>query len=128
MAFTQGITHQAYWALLIVKDTSTSTHNYLWSQYVTSCKYEFYELDSSLNLINSDTSSTYQSLRERPYPVRSVSFPFSSSGGQTKFLLLKAQPTNTDVLYLDQDIATPEDFLQWEIAHQRPLHQQRFRL
>jgi signal transduction histidine kinase len=32
-------------------------------------------------------------------------------------LLVKAQATNTDVLFLDQDIATPEDFLQWEINY-----------
>lgn len=117
MAFTQGITGKAYWVILKVKDTSGTSHKYLWSQYVTSCKYEFYELDSSLKLINQYKSSTYQPLRQRPYPVRSVSFPFVITERQTKYLLLKAQATNTDVLYLDQDIATPEDFLQWEIGY-----------
>ena len=119
MAFTKGVTQKPYWVILKIKDTSTSgaTHKYLWSFYVTSCKYEYYELDSSLNIINHYSSSTYQPLTQRPYPVRSVSFPFTISGGQKKFLLVKAQATNTDVLFLDQDIATPEDFLQWEINY-----------
>ena len=119
MAFTKGITNRSYWVLIKVKDTSTSktTHKYLWSHYVTSCKYEYYEFDSSLKLIHHYNSSTYQPLQQRPYPVRSVSFPFETSGGQTKLLLIKAQATNTDVLFLDQDIATPEDFLQWEIGY-----------
>jgi signal transduction histidine kinase len=117
MAFTKGITQQAYWVIIKVKDTSTTTHKYLWSFYHTSCKYEYYELDSSLKLINQYNSSTYQPLKQRPYPVRSVSFPFEISGGQTKFLLIKTQATNTDVLFLDQDFATPEDFLQWEINY-----------
>jgi len=119
MAFTKGITQQAYWVIIKVKDTSTTTitHKYLWSFYHTSCKYEYYELDSSLKLINHYNSSTYQPLNQRPYPVRSVSFPFVISGGQTKLLLIKTQATNTDVLFLDQDIATPEDFLQWEIGY-----------
>jgi signal transduction histidine kinase len=117
MAFTKGITQYAYWVLIKVKDTSKTNHKYLWSFYHTSCKYEFYEFDSSLKLLNHNNSSTYQTLTQRPYPVRSVSFPFNISGGQTKFLLVKAQSTNTDVLYLDQDIATPEDFLQWEISY-----------
>lgn len=119
MAFTKGVTQKPYWVILKIKDTSTSgaTHKYLWSFYVTSCKYEYYELDSSLNIINHYSSSTYQPLKQRPYPVRSVSFPFDISGGQKKFLLVKAQATNTDVLFLDQDIATPEDFLQWEINY-----------
>jgi signal transduction histidine kinase len=117
MAFTKGITQHAYWVMLKVKDTSATTHKYLWSFYHTSCKYEYYELDSSLNLIKQYRSSTYQPLKLRPYPVRSVSFPFEISGGQTKFLLVKVQSTNTDVLFLDQDIATPEDYLQWEIGY-----------
>ena len=118
-AFTKGITNKSYWVLIKVKDTSISKtiHKYLWSHYVTSCKYEYYEFDSSLKLLNHYSSSTYQPLKQRPYPVRSVSFPFDISGGQTKLLLLKAQATNTDVLFLDQDIATPEDFLQWEIGY-----------
>lgn len=117
MAFTKGITQKAYWVIIKIKDTSTSTHKYLWSFYHTACKYEYYELDSSLQLINRYNSSTYQPLKERPYPVRSVSFPFEISGGQKKLLLVKVQSTNTEVLYLDQDIATPEDFLQWEIGY-----------
>ena len=119
MAFTKGITQDSYWVLLKVNDTSISTiaHKYLWSFYHTSCKYEYYEFDSSLKLINHYNSSTYQPLKQRPYPVRSVSFPFDISGGQTKLLLIKVQATNTDVLFLDQDIATPEDFLQWEINY-----------
>jgi signal transduction histidine kinase len=118
-AFTKGITNQAFWVIFKIKDTSTTglIHKYLWSFYVTSCKYEYYEFDSSLKLINKYKSSTYQSLKERPYPVRSVSFPFDISGGQIKILMVKAQATNTDVLFLDQDIATPEDFLQWEINY-----------
>src|ERR1700752_4440515 len=53
-AFTKGITNQSYWILIKVKDTSTSNtiHKYLWSHYVTSCKYEYYELDSALKLLN----------------------------------------------------------------------------
>lgn len=117
MAFTKGITQHAYWVMIKVKDTSNTRHKYLWSFYHTSCKYEFYELDSSLKLLNHYNSSTYQPLAQRPYPVRSVSFTFDISGGQTKILLIKAQSTNTDVLYLDQDIATPEEFLQWEIGY-----------
>lgn len=117
MAFTKGITNQAYWVMIKVKDTSKAMHKYLWSFYHTSCKYEFYELDSSLKLLNHYISSTYQPLTQRPYPVRSVSFPFNISGGQTRLLLVKTQSTNTDVLYLDQDIATPEDYLQWEIGY-----------
>ena len=117
VAFTKGITEQAYWVMLKVRDTSGTSHKYLWSHYVTSCKYEFYELDSALQLLNHYSSSTYQPLKSRPYPVRSVSFPFTITGKQTKYLLLRAQATNTDVLFLDQDIATPEDFLQWEIGY-----------
>lgn len=117
MAFTQGITQHSYWVILKVKDTTATTHRYLWSFYHTSCKYEFYELDSELKLLNHYNSSTYQTIHKRPYPVRSVSFPFDISGGETKLLLVKVQSTNTDVLYLDQDIATPEDFLQWEIGY-----------
>ncbi len=117
IAFTQGITQHAFWVIIKVKDTSATSHKYLWSFYHTSCKYEFYELDSSFRLLNHYNSSTHQPLNQRPYPVRSVSFPFNISGGQMKFLLIKTQSTNTDVLYLDQDIATPEDFLQWEIGY-----------
>lgn len=118
-AFTQGITANPFWILLIVKDTSATEakNNYLWSFYVTSCKYEFYELDSMLTKKRILYSDTYQPLNIRPYPVRSVSFPFSISKNEVKYLLVKAQATNTDVLFLDQDISKPEEFLKWEINY-----------
>lgn len=117
MAFTMGITGKAYWVLLKVKDTSATMHKYLWSFYHTSCEYEYYELNANLELLRQYKSSTFQPLGQRPYPVRSVSFPFTSTGGESKLLLVKVRSTNTDVLYLDQDIASPEDFLQWEIGY-----------
>jgi signal transduction histidine kinase len=112
-----GVTNSSYWVILKLKGTLPNTTKYLWSFYHTSCKYEYYEFDSAWKLLNQYKASTYQTLKQKPYPVRSVSFPFEISEGETKFLLVKAQSTNTDVLYLDQDIATPEDFLQWEIKY-----------
>lgn len=116
-AFTMGITGKAYWLALKVKDTSASLQTYLWSFYTTSCKYEFYDFDTSGRLISQFLTSTYSSLKKRPYPVRSISFPFEIKGGETRLLFVKVQSTNTDVLYADQDFSTPEDFLLWEIGY-----------
>jgi signal transduction histidine kinase len=114
ITFNKGITNCTYWLVVNVKNTTIEKQKLLWSFYNNGLSFSFYELRNG-KLIFLDKSSMHELIDQRPYPVRSISFPFYLQQNETKTLFVKVTPTINVNIYFPTDITDVEDFLFYEV-------------
>lgn len=112
--FNKGITNCTYWLAVNIKNTTVDKQKLLWSFYNNGLSFSFYELRNG-KLIFLDSSSMHELIDQRPYPVRSISFPFYLKQNETKTLFVKVTPTINGNVYFPTDITDVEDFLFYEV-------------
>lgn len=113
-AFNQGITFCSYWLVVKVQNATHSNHNFLWSFYNNGLSFDFYELKNN-RLVFIKTASMHQIREQRPYPLRTISFPFSLQSKEMGVYFVKVSPTNNANVYFPTDVAETEDLLMYEI-------------
>jgi signal transduction histidine kinase len=109
-AFSSGISSCSYWLAVAVKNGSGKNQKMLWSFKNNGLSFSFYEFKNN-QLVFIDQSSMHERLDERPYPVRSISFPFYLDINQSKVLFVKVTPTVNKNIYFPTSIKTVEEFL-----------------
>lgn len=112
--FNKGITNCTYWLVVNIKNTTVDKQKLLWSFYNNGLSFSFYELRNG-KLIFLDSSSMHELIEQRPYPVRSIAFPFYLKQNETKTLFVKVTPTIHGNVYFPTDITDVEDFLFYEV-------------
>ena len=114
-AFSSGISDCSYWLVVNVLNKTEFEQKFLWSFYNNGLMFTFYELkDQKLVLVGQ--SSMKKNLEERPYAVRSISFPFYLVKNQDKTMFVKVTSTNAESIYFPTDVTNVEDYLTYEIA------------
>ena len=114
VAFSSGISTCNYWLAVNVVNQSDQYHKFLWSFYNNGLSFELYELVGN-KLVFKGKSSMHLPLLDRPFPVRTVSFPFYLKQHKSTTLFAKVSPTISKNVYFPIDITTPEDFLIYEV-------------
>jgi signal transduction histidine kinase len=114
--FNKGFTQSAFWFAICVSNKSFENQKILWSFYTNSIQATLYKISGDSKIYSVRSASIHQNLFDRPYPVRSLSFPISLIENETQTLLVRLRSTSSDNLYLPMDITTAEDFLQYEIG------------
>jgi signal transduction histidine kinase len=112
--FNKGITSCSYWMAVEVLNASPKQQKFLWSFYNNGLSFSFYELKAG-KLVFLKKSSMHQSIEQRPYPVRSISYPFYLMTTENKILFVKVSPTINGNVYFPTDITDIEDYLWYEI-------------
>lgn len=112
--FNKGFTQCSYWLAIEIKNVMPKSEKFIWSFYNNGLEFEFYELKAG-KLVFIDKSSMYKPLKERPYPVRSISFPFLLNHNETKTLFVRVSTTTHGNIYFPTDITYVEDYLWYEI-------------
>lgn len=114
-AFNSGITTCSYWLAITVTNKTANKHKFLWSFYNNGLLFKMYKLSGN-ELIFNNASSMQSQMTNRPYPVRSVSFPFYLDAAETITLFVKVTPTTNKNVYFPTDVTTAEDYLQFEVG------------
>ena len=114
ITFNKGFTTCSYWLAIEIKNKLPKDEKFIWSFYNNGLQFEFYELKAG-KLVFIDKSSMHKPLKERPYPVRSISFPFLLNQNETKTLFAKVSTTIHGNIYFPTDITYVEDYLWYEI-------------
>ena len=114
--FNSGISTCSYWLVVNVLNQTDLKQKFLWSFYNNGLSFELYELNAG-KLIFKNKASMHLALADRPYPVRSVSFPFYLEENQSTTLFIKVTPTTNKNVYFPTDITTPEDYLTYEVEY-----------
>ncbi len=114
--FNSGISTCSYWLVVNVLNKTDSKQKFLWSFYNNGLAFELYELNAN-KLVYKSKASMHLALPNRPYPVRSVSFPFYLEKNKNTILFVKVTPTTNKNVYFPTDITTPEDYLIYEVEY-----------
>jgi hypothetical protein len=107
--FNKGFTNCSYWLALDIKNVTLNQQKMIWSFYNNGLEFWFYELKNN-QLVFIEKSSMHQSIKDRPYPVRSISFPFLLNKNESKILFVKVKPTMQGNVYFPTDITNVEDY------------------
>ncbi|MWB94652.1 hypothetical protein GON26_09775 [Flavobacterium sp. GA093] len=113
-AFSSGISTCSYWLAVAVQNSTDKNQKFLWSFKNNGLSFLLYEFKNG-QLILLDESSMHESLDKRPYPVRSISFPFYLDSMESKILFVKVTPTVNKNIYFPTDIETVEQFFTAEL-------------
>jgi len=113
-AFNQGITFCSYWLVVKVQNATQSNHNFLWTFYNNGLSFDFYEFKNN-QLVFIKTASMHQKREQRPYPLRTISFPFSLQSQELGVYFVKVSPTNNANVYFPTDVDEAENLLMDEI-------------
>jgi hypothetical protein len=112
--FNKGFTMCTYWLAVSIKNTSKEKKKLLWSFYNNGLEFQYYEVQkSTLKLLQ--TSSMHNPLKDRPYPVRSISFPIHLDSNEDKTVMVKVSTTTHQNIYFPTDITEVEDYLLYEV-------------
>lgn len=114
--FNKGISNCSYWLVVNIKNTTAEKQKLLWSFYNNGLLFSLYELQNG-KLIFIDSASMHELIDKRPYPVRSISFPFYLRQNETKTLFVKVSPSINGNIYFPTDITDVEDFLFYEVDY-----------
>lgn len=112
--FNKGITNCSYWLAVTIKNTTPDKQKLLWSFYNNGLSFSFYELKNGA-LLYLKKASMHELIDKRPYPVRSISFPFYLNQNETRVLFVKVSPTINGNVYFPTDITDVEDYLLYEV-------------
>ncbi len=115
-AVNMGITQCKYWLAVVIKNKENNNLPLLWSFYNNGIKFKLYELNENGSLIFIDSNSMHIPLKDRNFPVRSISFKFSLKPYETKTVFAQVETTVNNAIYFPQDITTPEDYLLYEVS------------
>lgn len=113
-AFSSGLSSCSYWLTVNVLNKTDQKQKFLWNFYNNGLSFELYELSGN-DLIFKSKSSMHNAINNRPFAVRSVSFPFYLNSNQSTTLFVKVTPTVAKNVYFPTDITTPEDYLLYEV-------------
>ncbi len=113
-AFSSGLSSCSYWLTVNVLNKTDQKQKFLWNFYNNGLSFELYELSGNV-LIFKSKSSMHNAIINRPFAVRSVSFPFYLNSNQSTTLFVKVTPTVAKNVYFPTDITTPEDYLLYEV-------------
>lgn len=114
--FRKGFTTCSYWFIATLKNISPENQNLIWNFYNNGINYDLYELiDNKLVLISS--ASMRKELNERPFPVRSISFPLKIELSKTKTYFVKATAEPQNNIFFINDITTTNNFFLFEISY-----------
>ena len=114
-AFSSGLSSCSYWLAVNVLNKTEFEQKFLWSFYNNGLEFTFYELKNQ-KLVLVGQSSMKKNLEQRPYAVRSISFPFYLFKNQDKTMFVKVTSTNAESIYFPTDVTNVEDYLTYEIA------------
>jgi signal transduction histidine kinase len=112
--FNKGLTRCSYWLAVEILNTSPKSQKFLWSFYNNGLSFSFYELKNG-GLVFLEKASMQQAIKQRPYPVRSISYPFYLQSNENKVLFVKVTPTVNGNVYFPTDLTDIEDYLWYEI-------------
>lgn len=113
--FNSDITTCSYWLVVTVTNKTDNKHKFLWSFYNNGLLFKMYRLSGN-QLVFDNVSSMQSAMADRPYPVRSVSFPFYLDAAENITLFVKVTPTTSRNVYFPTDVTTIEDYLQYEVG------------
>lgn len=111
--FSTGITTSNYWLYIRVQNSADRPLQYLYSLYASIDTAVFYLRTNDGNFAVPVTVSNLTPLRERPYPVRSLSFPFllSPHAGCDLYIYIINRHSG---VFMPMDITTTDGYLLWE--------------
>ncbi|TGE21984.1 hypothetical protein E5K00_17165 [Hymenobacter aquaticus] len=113
-ALSLGFLHQRVWLRIAVANTAPQRARYLWSIYNFTDSARLYFRAQGQPQFRQVAASSWQPASARPYPARSLSFPFVLEAGQRAVLYLRVDHY-AGALYLPTYIETTEQFLAWEV-------------
>ncbi|MCB2407147.1 sensor histidine kinase [Hymenobacter lucidus] len=113
-ALSLGFLHQRVWQRIAVANTSAQRSRYVWSIYNFTDSATLYFRAQGGQSFQTITASSWQPARERAFPGRSLSFPFTLEAGQRAVLYLRVDH-RAGALYLPTYIETTEQYLASEV-------------
>ncbi|WP_167856378.1 sensor histidine kinase [Hymenobacter metallicola] len=113
-ALSLGFLHQRVWERIAVANTSPQRSRYVWSIYNFTDSATLYIRTAGEQRFSQVTASSWQPADQRPFPARSLSFPFTLEAGQRAVLYLRVDH-RAGALYLPTYIETTEQFLASEV-------------
>lgn len=111
-----GLLHERVWLRLVARNTDTLRLRFLWSIFNFADSAALYgrrQGETTFRQLGAATS--WVPAAGRPYPARSLSFPFALEAGETAELYLRID-LHSGALYLPTYIETAEHFLAWEMT------------
>ncbi|UOQ72417.1 sensor histidine kinase [Hymenobacter cellulosilyticus] len=113
-ALSLGFLHQRVWVRIAVANTSSQRSRYVWSIYNFTDSATLYFRPNGSEQFHRVQASSWQQADQRPFPARSLSFPFVLEAGQRAVLYLRVDH-RAGALYLPTYIETTEQFLASEV-------------
>lgn len=113
-ALSLGFLHQRVWVRIAVANTSSQRSRYVWSIYNFTDSATLYFRPLGSEQFRQVQASSWQEADQRPFPARSLSFPFILEAGQRAVLYLRVDH-RAGALYLPTYIETTEQFLASEV-------------
>ncbi|MFC7667475.1 7TM-DISM domain-containing protein [Hymenobacter humi] len=111
-----GLMHRRVWMRLPVRNTEPQRLRFLWSIFnFTDSAALYCRRQGETKFTRLGTASSWTPAAERPFPARSLSFPFTLDPGEAAVLYLRAD-IHTGGVYLPTYIETAEHFLSWEMG------------
>ena len=111
-----GLRHERVWLRLVARNTDPERLRFLWSIFnFTDSAALYCRRQGETRFVRLGAASSWVPAASRPYPARSLSFPFTLAAGETATLLLRID-LHSGALYLPTYIETAEHFLAWEMA------------
>ncbi|WP_201985664.1 sensor histidine kinase [Hymenobacter rubidus] len=111
-----GLLHERVWMRLTVRNTDPERLRFLWSIFnFTDSAALYCRRPGDSTFARLGAASSWVPAAERPFPARSLSFPFTLAAGETAVLLLRIDQ-HSGALYLPTYIETAEHFLAWEMG------------
>nr|WP_262905207.1 7TM diverse intracellular signaling domain-containing protein [Hymenobacter nitidus] len=114
-ALSLGFLHQRVWVRIAVANTGVERSRYVWSIYNFTDSARLYFRPQGEQEFRQVVASSWQPADQRPFPARSLSFPFLLEAGQRAVLYLRVDHF-AGALYLPTYIETTEQFLASEVS------------
>lgn len=111
--FSTGVSTANYWLYIRIHNSADRPLQYLYSLYASIDTAVFYLCANNEHFAAPVTISNITPLTERPYPVRSLSFPFllpSNTTGEIYVYLINRHSG----IFMPMDITTTDGYLLWE--------------
>ncbi|MDB5236572.1 MAG: hypothetical protein JWR44_3565 [Hymenobacter sp.] len=110
-----GMLHQRVWMRLPVRNAESQRLRFLWSIFNFTDSASLYcRRQGETTFRRLGASSSWVPAAERPFPARSLSFPFELNANESAVLYLRVEQ-HAGGIYLPTYIETAEHFLAWEM-------------
>jgi signal transduction histidine kinase len=111
-----GLRHERVWMRLAVRNTDSMRLRFFWSVFnFTDSAALYCRRAGETKFTKIGAASSWVPASDRPYPARSLSFPFALGVGESAVLYLRLE-THSGGIYLPTYIETTEHFLAWEMG------------